>query len=282
MAMAARLYSYNQMSDSLDLTAGKIAAASDALTLIAGRIESISVLVMSAQKSGADRLLIDQNLSVLQSEIVVAANAANFNGGNWFLPAKSPAGVLAARDDLDESDDDAFSSDAPGGEDGPLRLEYFPPGEDDDAGAASTIAWDGQFEDREGDSKQGVAGAGALGLMGLEGLYSLSKPSALESDFLSFNTSGATDSDLWDMMQSLADALSGLNTAQTFLGYLSASYDGRCSHDFVFGAGVRSLVNVDLDEDSTRIVALETQQQLGVQSLSIANDNASIILKLLG
>lgn len=44
--------------------------------------------------------------------------------------------------------------------------------------------------------------------------------------------------------------------------------------------GVSSLVDADMNEASTRLQALQTQQQLGVQSLSIANQNAQIILKL--
>lgn len=44
--------------------------------------------------------------------------------------------------------------------------------------------------------------------------------------------------------------------------------------------GISSLVDADMNETSTRLQALQTQQQLGVQSLSIANQNAQIILKL--
>lgn len=44
--------------------------------------------------------------------------------------------------------------------------------------------------------------------------------------------------------------------------------------------GVSSLVDADMNEASTRLQALQTQQQLGVQSLSIANQNAQMILKL--
>ncbi len=44
--------------------------------------------------------------------------------------------------------------------------------------------------------------------------------------------------------------------------------------------GVSSLVDADMNEASTRLQALQTQQQLGVQSLSIANQNAQLILKL--
>jgi flagellin len=44
--------------------------------------------------------------------------------------------------------------------------------------------------------------------------------------------------------------------------------------------GISSLVDADMNVTSTRLQALQTQQQLGVQSLSIANQNAQIILKL--
>lgn len=44
--------------------------------------------------------------------------------------------------------------------------------------------------------------------------------------------------------------------------------------------GVSSLVDADMNDVSTRLQALQTQQQLGVQSLSIANQNAQMIMKL--
>jgi len=214
--MTARIDPNDHVSDPLDLSVGKIAAASAALTFIAARMESIGLLIVSARKPDADRLGIDENLSLLQSEIAVAADDANFEGGTWFLTSKSQSG------------------------------------------------------------------AGPAGPMGLAGLYSLPNPSSAETNILGFSTYGASDSDLRHMTQSLADALSGLGTAQTFLGYLSGTLDDQGGHNFVFAAGVGSLVDADMNEESTRIIALETQQLLGIQSLSIANDNASIILKLFG
>jgi len=44
--------------------------------------------------------------------------------------------------------------------------------------------------------------------------------------------------------------------------------------------GISSLVDADMNEASTRLQALQTQQQLGVQSLSIANQNSQMIMKL--
>jgi flagellin len=45
-------------------------------------------------------------------------------------------------------------------------------------------------------------------------------------------------------------------------------------------SGIGRLVDADMNEESTRLKALQTQQQLGIQSLSIANNNSENILAL--
>jgi flagellin len=44
--------------------------------------------------------------------------------------------------------------------------------------------------------------------------------------------------------------------------------------------GVGALVDADMSEESTKLQALQTQQQLGIQALSIANSNSQSILSL--
>ncbi len=44
--------------------------------------------------------------------------------------------------------------------------------------------------------------------------------------------------------------------------------------------GVGALVDADMNVESTRLQALQVQQQLGVQALSIANQNTQMILRL--
>ena len=44
--------------------------------------------------------------------------------------------------------------------------------------------------------------------------------------------------------------------------------------------GVGQLVDADMNQESTRLQALQVQQQLGIQALSIANQNAQSILSL--
>jgi flagellin len=47
-----------------------------------------------------------------------------------------------------------------------------------------------------------------------------------------------------------------------------------------YANGASSLVDADMNVASTRLQALQTQQQLGIQSLAIANQNSQLILKL--
>ena len=48
----------------------------------------------------------------------------------------------------------------------------------------------------------------------------------------------------------------------------------------VIDKGIGRLVDADMNEESTKLKALQTQQQLGIQALSIANSNAENILQL--
>lgn len=61
-----------------------------------------------------------------------------------------------------------------------------------------------------------------------------------------------------------------LETQEEFIGVLSDSLT----------AGISAFIDADMNEASTRNQALQTQQQLGVQALSMANQNSQMILKL--
>ena len=47
-------------------------------------------------------------------------------------------------------------------------------------------------------------------------------------------------------------------------------------------AGTGALVDADMNVASTRLQALQSQRQLGIQALSIANGDSGLILKLFG
>nr|WP_082473151.1 flagellin [Methylobacterium sp. Leaf85] len=45
-------------------------------------------------------------------------------------------------------------------------------------------------------------------------------------------------------------------------------------------SSIGSLVDANIEEESTKLKALQTQQQLGVQALSIANSSSQNVLSL--
>jgi flagellin len=81
-------------------------------------------------------------------------------------------------------------------------------------------------------------------------------------------------------------ALTNTTSATAALGASQAQIEAQAS--FVTSLqssikdGVGTLVDADLNVASTRLQALQVQQQLGVQSLSIANQSSQMILKLFG
>ena len=88
-----------------------------------------------------------------------------------------------------------------------------------------------------------------------------------------------------------ASALAAVNQAlaavQNYSGYVGATQD-RLTAASTFNSalttdysnGVAGLVDADMNTASTQLQALQTQEQLGIQSLSIANQNSQLILKL--
>jgi flagellin len=104
---------------------------------------------------------------------------------------------------------------------------------------------------------------------------------------LDISTVTDTDDDLADLEQMIAwvdDGISKMTTAASNLGAVKQRTN--MQKDFVsslmdaIDRGVGALVDADMNEESTRLQALQVQQQLGIQSLSIANQNSQQILSL--
>ncbi|ASY61731.1 Flagellin protein FlaA [Sinorhizobium sojae CCBAU 05684] len=93
-------------------------------------------------------------------------------------------------------------------------------------------------------------------------------------------TSGQLD----QLIQMVDDALEAMTSAAADLGSIGMRID--LQEEFVskltdsIDSGVGRLVDADMNEESTRLKALQTQQQLAIQSLSIANTSSENILTL--
>ena len=93
-----------------------------------------------------------------------------------------------------------------------------------------------------------------------------------------------TGGQLDQLIQMVDDALTLMTSAAADLGSLGMRID--LQTEFVsaltdsIDSGVGRLVDADMNEESTRLKALQTQQQLAIQSLSIANSASESILTL--
>ncbi|WP_139224756.1 flagellin [Aureimonas phyllosphaerae] len=79
-------------------------------------------------------------------------------------------------------------------------------------------------------------------------------------------------------------AISGVTASAAYLGTVAARIDAQKSFtDTLMDSideGVGALVDADMDAESTRLQALQVQQQLGVQALSMINRSARDVLRL--
>ena len=92
------------------------------------------------------------------------------------------------------------------------------------------------------------------------------------------------DSKLRDIITQVEKAIASVTNAGTKLGANKTQIDGQKTFvDTLMKANDRTigtLVDADIEEESTKLKALQTQQQLAVQALSIANSGSQNVLSL--
>ncbi|RZK98402.1 MAG: flagellin, partial [Methylobacterium sp.] len=92
------------------------------------------------------------------------------------------------------------------------------------------------------------------------------------------------DNDLRSIINMVDKSIAKVTDAGTKLGANKTQIDGQKAFiDTLMKANDRTigtLVDADIEEESTKLKALQTQQQLGVQALSIANSASQNVLSL--
>ncbi|MEE2950883.1 MAG: flagellin, partial [Pseudomonadota bacterium] len=98
------------------------------------------------------------------------------------------------------------------------------------------------------------------------------------------NIVGKTDADIKEYINAIDVALEKVTAGASSLGAVKSRIDMQT--EFVSNLmntiekGIGALVDADMTEESTKLKALQTQQQLGVQALSIANNSSQSLLSL--
>jgi flagellin len=98
------------------------------------------------------------------------------------------------------------------------------------------------------------------------------------------NIVGMASTQLDALISGVDKALTDMTSAAADLGSIGMRID--MQGEFVkklsesIDKGIGRLVDADMNEESTRLKALQTQQQLAIQALSIANNDSQNVLSL--
>jgi len=248
-SMRADNAALSAVSDSLGLSAATVDTEYTALTAVVGDktggLTKLQALLVEAKTAGIDRTKIQADITQIQQQMKGTADAATFNGVNWLSATASTPATF----DLVSS----FSR---------------------------------------------VSGTPTIGSITLT-ISNYSLYTSTSGGILDTQTSGVSVDNL--TIGSLTDAASDQTTLDTYIAQVTAAINSVASAAADLGAvknriqtntdfvktlmdsvdrGIGQLVDADMNAESTRLQALQTQQQLGVQALSIANQNSQSILSL--
>ena len=239
------------VTDSLNLGSSVVGTATSALSTVTGILQQMQQKIVAAQQAGVDKTQVQTDIAALQKQLTATINAASFNGVNLLdNSATTPA----------STDKNSFVSSVTGtGANftiNTIDLKY----------SDTALTQSGNTGTKAGILDTVTTGTGSTGVSILN---------------LDVSATGAS-------MQALAAQVSSAITAVTTVASNIGSTSNNLALQKTFTSplsdsittGIGSLVDADMNEASTRLNALQTQQQLGVQALSVANQNSQLILKL--
>jgi flagellin len=227
-------------TDALGVGAAKVDTAYAAMESAIDVVNEIKSKIVTANEDSTDKAQIQLEITKLQEQLSSIAQGASFSGENWMV---ADAGAEP------ESVVDGFIRN----DDGTVEVTT----------AIYDVATNAMFE----EITDGVGSGGLLGdIMDI----------ALTAD--------TTDEELAEYLDNVELALSSLTDAGAALGALTTRIDLQTTYagtlTDAIEEGISRLVDADMEEESAKLSALQTQQQLAVQSLSIANSSSENILTL--
>lgn len=242
------------VKDALAIGKATVDATYDSLDAVRENLVTMRNLMYSARQAGADRASIQTQIDGLLSDMQGKAGSATINGQNYLSVDTSATGYSATRSIVA-----SFSRTA-----GVIATSTI------DLNLANVILIDANGTPT--------------------GILDKSRTSAgTTSNILDIDISALTDvaADITTLDESVAivdAALTDVTNAQQIVGTTQA----RAATQLTFVSSlidanklvVGALVDANMEEESTKLRALQTQQQLAIQSLSIANNATQNVLEL--
>lgn len=243
------------VKDALGLGAATIDVAYTGMNSAIEVAKEIKNKLVAARQPGIDREKVQSEIAELQNQLTSIGDSSVFSGENWLSVDSSAAGYNTTKTVVA-----SFSRAGGAISIGTISIDL-----------TTTELFDSADQSGILDLEDTTANGGVT--------YSVVT--------LDISSLTDTDDDLADLEQMISwvdDAISGMTTAASNLGAVKQRTN--MQKEFVgslmdaIERGIGTLVDADMNEESTKLQALQVQQQLGVQALSIANQNNQSILSL--
>jgi flagellin len=246
------------VSDALGLGAAKVDTAYTAMDSAIDIVGQIKDKLVTAKEGSVDKTKVQEELTQLQEQLSSVAQSASFNGENWVVAASGGSASVVS----------SFVRNSSGGVSVTTTAYAF------DASSKGNVLF-GANASGGVDLTTGILGSGeTIATTGGSTTYSV----------YSLNIEGMTGAGIDSSMNMVESALQAMTSAAAQLGSLTSRIDLQTtfasSLSDAITSGVGKLVDADMEEESSKLSALQTQQQLAVQSLSIANSSSQNILSL--
>nr|CAD6425192.1 flagellin B [Rhizobium sp. Q54] len=276
------------VQDAMGLGAAKVDTAYAGMEATIEVVKEIKNKLITAMEPTADKAKIQKEISQLQKQLTSIADSASFSGENWlraklttaagadFTPGTDDAAIAALSKQIVGS----FTRDSSG-----VKVQTI----DVTLSESNVLFDDGATAEHQktGILDKGIDSltAGTNALLTSVSNLDVTKIASYKNDATGIVAADATDNEALQKLISHVDTqLSALTSAASDLGSVSSRIS--MQQDFVsklsdsMDRGIGRLVDADMNEESTRLKALQTQQQLAVQALSIANSDSQSILSL--
>lgn len=273
------------LQDGLGLGAGKVDVAYTAINKSLEVVDQIKEKVLLAKTASTeDRAKIQAEIDTYVSQLKDNIAGANYAGSN-----------LLQTDSANDTGAPAGPESAPGAGDGTPavpehhKLSVLTSYNRDSSGAVTTGTVEINYSTTRLIDDSGTNGildkTGAASGMSILNINVTDLTGVTDYDDTDAGTIATTEGDAFNnLLTDIESALSSLATGAAELGAAKARID--MQKDFVsalsdsIDRGVGQLVDADMEKESARLSALQVQQQLGIQALSIANSNTQNILSL--
>ena len=255
------------VQDALGLGAAKVDTAYAGMEAAIDVVKEMKKKVTAATEQGVDKAKVQEEIKQLQQQLISIASGASFNGQNWLVYDNTTDPVA------DKTVVSGFIRDSSG----TVKV------------STTTYTLDSTTADTQNvlfttvDTATNVGTGGILGTAGAD-IDTTGNTYNITDTITTLNISAYSDSDMAEALNLTEAAIQLMTKAASQLGSISMRID--LQEDFAnklsdaIDSGVGRLVDADMNEESTRLKALQTQQQLAIQSLSIANSSAEGILTL--